>query len=307
MKNINFYKKVLGCNDEEEIFKYLVDNLKKSILTWSYFVNWEKVFENTKKIELGLNVLNYLIGKKYFDQEFNFLIKQHPEVIRIIPAILAVRNGSKGSELNILVDYQNKRFVYEDYDFNKIELIEEDINKYLLFIDKTGLKDLLSSQKIKNLVDYVVGVEVGLDSNGRKNRCGSHMEKIVEYFIKDFCERNNLKYLRQANADVVSENWNIVIPVDKNNRRYDFAIYDGKNVMIFETNFYGAQGTKIKSTAGEYRALYDLLKEKCKFIWITDGTGWKKSISSLRETYDHNDYIFNLDMIEKGVLNFLLP
>ena len=45
---------------------------------------------------------------------------------------------------------------------------------------KTGIFDLISKHIINNLVDYATGVEVGLDSNGRKNRGGHLMEDLVE-------------------------------------------------------------------------------------------------------------------------------
>ena len=35
------------------------------------------------------------------------------------------------------------------------------------------------------------------------------------------------------------------------------------------------------------------------FFWITDGIGWKTTERSLREAFEHNDYIFNLSMLEK--------
>ncbi len=96
------------------------------------------------------------------------------------------------------------------------------------------------------------------------------------------------------------------MPVDKSSRRYDFVIDNGKELFIIETNFYGGDGSKLKSTAGEYRNLFDVLKGKHRFIWITDGYGWKKTARPLRETFDHNDYLFSLSMLEKGILEHLL-
>jgi type II restriction enzyme len=112
MKSIKFYKDVLKCEDDNQVFNYLISNLKPSNMLWSYFVNWEKVFDNTKRIELYLNVLNYLIGKKDFDKEFRYLLKQHPEVSEVIPALL-VRDGHNTKKFKILVDYKGKRLVYE--------------------------------------------------------------------------------------------------------------------------------------------------------------------------------------------------
>lgn len=302
---LNFYKEVLNCKNEDQVFDYLISSLKPSNTLWSYFVNWEKVFENTKKIELSLNILNYLIGKDDFDNEFRFLLKENPSVAQVIPA-LVVRDGSNTQRFKILVDYQNKKLVYDDYDFSKTNLTNADIEKYLTFVKETGLKRLITERKIKNLVDYMIGVETGLDSNGRKNRGGQAMEDIVEVFIADFCERKGFKYLKEANADKIKSEFGYTVSVDKSSRRYDFAIDNGKELVIIETNFYGGGGSKLKSTAGEYRNLYDVLKGKYKFIWITDGYGWKTTARPLRETFNHNDYLFNLSMLEKGILDCLL-
>ena len=304
MKSLNFYKEIMGCSKEDEIFNYIIENLKPSNTLWTYFVNWEKVFKNTKQIELALNNLNYLIGKDDFDKEFNFLIKENPGIAKVIPA-LAVRDGGNKKKFKILVDFSNKKLVYDDYDFTVSEPSDKDIEKYLIFVKETGLKDLITSRKIKNLVDYMIGVEAGLDSNGRKNRGGHAMENIVEYFIKDACKQNDCKYLKEANAEKVRKEWGYDVPVDKSSRRYDFVVDSGKELFIFETNFYGGTGSKLKSTAGEYRNLFDVLEGKYKFIWITDGLGWKKTVKPLRETFDHNDYLVNLTMLEKGILGFL--
>jgi len=200
MKFIPFYKEALKCQNEDQVFDHLTSNLKPSNTLWSYFVNWEKVFENTRKIELALNILNYLIGKDDFDKEFKFLLKQNPSIAQVLPTLL-VRDGDHSKKLKILVDYKNKKLVYEDFDFTKKELNNEDIEKYLSFVKETGLKSLITNKKIKNLVDYMIGVEAGLDSNGRKNRSGHAMEDIVEAFIKDICKKKSYKYLKEANNE----------------------------------------------------------------------------------------------------------
>lgn len=305
MKFLDFYKKELNCQNEDEVFDYLISNLKPSIILWSYFVNWDKVFNNTKKIEIALNNLNYLIGKEDFDSEFRFLIKENPEIAKVIPA-LVVRDGSNTNKFNILVDYKNKKLVYEEYDFSKKEITDGDIEKYLTFVKESGLKDLIISQKIKNLVDYMIGVEAGLDSNGRKNRGGHSMESIIEFFIKDICESKEYKYLKEATSEKIKQEWGYDVPVDKSSRRYDFVINTGKELVIFETNFYGGSGSKLKSTAGEYRDLFNVLNGKYKFIWITDGYGWKSTARPLRETFNHNDYLISLNMVEKGVLDKII-
>lgn len=199
-----------------------------------------------------------------------------------------------------------EKIIYKGYDFTKDILTDHDIEKYLTFVKKIGLKDLISSKKITNLVDYMIGVEAGLDSNGRKNRSGTVMEDIVEVFISDLCHKQGYRYLKEANSKKIREEYSYDVPVDKSSRRYDFVIDNRHELFIIETNFYGGGGSKLKSTAGEYRKLFDTLSGRYKFIWITDGLGWKKTAKPLREAFDHNDYIFNLDMIEKGILGYLL-
>lgn len=305
MKYLSFYKTSVNCNNEKQVFDFLITTLKPSNTIWSYFVNWDKVFDNTKQIELALNSLNYLIGKEDFDQEFKFLLREAPHVAKVIPT-LVVRDGINTKKFKILVDFQKKNLVYEDYDFSKECISDDDIEKYLHFVKETGLKYLISNRKVKNLVDYMIGVEAGLDSNGRKNRSGHAMEDIVEVFIQDVCAKSNATYLKEANAEKIKKELGYDVPVDKSSRRYGFVIDNGEELFIIETNFYGGGGSKLKSTAGEYRNLFDVLNGRYKFIWITDGVGWKTTAKPLYETFSHNEYLFNLTMLEKGILEFLL-
>jgi type II restriction enzyme len=305
MKKLEFYKQILNLDSEEQIFNFLISNLKPSNMVWSYFVNWDKVFRNIKEIEIVLNNLNYLIGKEDFDNEFRFLLKENPKIANIIPA-LVVRDGKNTKEFKILVDYNNKKLTYENYDFSKQDISDVDIERYLLFVKETGLKHLIVSKKIKNLVDYMIGVEAGLDSNGRKNRSGNSMENIVEVFINDICRKNNFTYLKQANAKKIKQEFNIDVPVDKSSRRYDFVVNNGKTLFIIETNFYGGGGSKLKATAGEYRNLSKTLDKQYPFIWITDGLGWNTAVNPLLEAFNDNDYIFNLKMLEENILSYII-
>lgn len=302
MKYLPIYDELFGCKNEDDVFKYFIQNLKPSNNLWSYFVNWEKVFGNVRKIEICLNLLNYLIGKDNFDEEFKRLVKEQPQLARIIPALVV----SREKKFEILVDYQNKQLKYENYDFSIKDPTEEDIEKYLHFVKESGLKDLIVSNKIKSLVDYMIGVEAGLDSNARKNRGGHSMEDIVEAFIKDICSKKGCQYLKEANAEKIKQVFNIDVPVDKSSRRYDYVVKVGEELIIFEVNFYGGGGSKLKSTAGEYRNLHYVLDGKFKFIWITDGLGWKTTHLPLRETFNHNDYLVSLAMLEKGILEKIL-
>ncbi len=279
-------------------FNHLVSTFRSSIKTWDYFVNWNKVFTNSASFEIALNKLNFLLGKDDLRGEFYRLYESNPDIAKALPVLLAVRE-------NNLEVYNKTSKGLESYDFSGKR---GDVNKYFEFLDKSGLIKLFQRDGIKNLVDYVIGVEVGLDSNGRKNRGGTLMEEIVGLFLEDFCKQNNLRYIPQASPSKIKLKWNFDIVVDKSERSFDFAIYNPQSnkIKLFETNFYNGGGSKLKAVCGEFRSLYDELKrQNIEFIWITDGLGWHAAKRPLEETYNHNDYIFNLFMLEDGALNEL--
>lgn len=280
-------------------FNNLITTFKSSIKTWDYFVNWKKVFGNSSNLEITLNKLNYLLGKENLKEEFKKLYSSNPDIIKALPVLLAVRE-------NKLEVFDKVTKNSEFFDFSGTE---KDSEKYYEFLEKSGLARLFQKDGVKNLVDYVMGIEVGLDSNGRKNRGGSLMEEIVESFISELCNKNGFEYLSQARATAIKSKWGVDVKVDKSERSFDFAVFNPKNkkVKLFEVNFYNGGGSKLKAVCGEFRSLHTELKEQnIDFIWITDGLGWFTTKRPLEETYNHNEYVFNLNMLEAGILDKLV-
>lgn len=303
MKYLNTYRNLGIENDENKVFDYFIKSLKESIFAWEYFVDWGKINKNTKSIEKELNILNYLIGKENVEEEFLNLIKEYPNVKKILPMLLAIREN-KLKELQIITDFDNLTYeeVYNIFYENPPLITDEKLKK---FFNDSGLKNIFKNKKIKNLVDYCYGIEVGLDTNARKNRTGLLMEKIVEKYIKNFTEKFNLDYLSQATKLKIENSWNHSIKVDKYNRKFDFSILnkDKSKLYMTEVNYYSGGGSKLKSTAGEYKDLNNLLKKQnIEFIWITDGHGWKTTKNPLFETFINNDYTFNLEFLYNGIL-----
>ena len=297
MKYSKIFKDKLNCNNADKVFNYLIDNLKETIKTWDYFVNWNKVIRNYQDVETSLNLLNTLIGKKNIEVVAKNLLKEYPKVIAVIPSLLAYRERKVKLLSNI------KNFETTEYDFSK----PIDLDKAVMFLKESGFLKLVSDKTIKSIPDYFIGVEVGLDSNGRKNRSGTSMEDIAEFFIKDICQRKGYEYISQATADKIKQKWNKDITVTKSSKRIDFAVNTPNKLYLIETNFYGGGGSKLKSTAGEYAEIYhQWTNDGHQFIWITDGLGWQSTKRPLRDTFNKIDYIINLDMIQKGVLEDLL-
>lgn len=297
MKYSQIFDKTINCKNADEVFTSLIANLKPTIQSWDYFVDWNKVLKNYNAFEINLNLLNVLVGKDDVEATAKDLLTKHPEVISVIPALLALRD----KKLNLLTD--TRKFIYENYDFTK----PMDTDKAVNFMKNTGFLKLVSDKKIKSVPDYFIGLEVGLDTNGRKNRSGKAMEKLVDMFIKDICACNGYEYMDQATADKILKKWGKKITVNKSSKRIDFAINTQKQLFLIETNFYGGGGSKLSAIAGEYTSAYKKwTADSHQFIWITDGLGWTKTQRPLRDTFDATDYILNIDMVQKGTLEGIL-
>jgi hypothetical protein len=280
-------------------FQNLSSTFRTSIKTWNYLVDWNKVHVNSSNLELILNKLNYLLGKADIRTEFFRLYENSPDIVKAFPTLLAVRE----SKIEI---YEPKEKTIEVFDFSGTNTLLAE--KYFEFLEESGLVKLFKEDGVKNLVDYVLGVEVGLDSNGRKNRGGTLMESIVEVYISDFCSKYAYDYIPQATAAKIKSKWGFEVEVDKSSRSFDFAIYNpiSHKLKLVETNFYNGGGSKLKAVCGEFKGLSDELERQgIDFIWVTDGLGWRTTLRPLEEVYNHNKYTFNLSMLENNILSEL--
>lgn len=298
MKRLNYYKQ-LGLDTEDSIFNHLIRSLRPGISDWEYFVNWDKAFYNTRAVESSLNIMNYLLGKDDFDTEFRYLAKKYPEIISMIP-ILIVRNGSKSTNYQV-VTVNGSSIGEEVFEFTNNIHSDDDINRAIHFIKNSGLIKIFANDGVKNLVDYVLGVEAGLSSNGRKNRGGKAMENVCEALLRGL----NIEYISQASAGDIKNKLGFEIN-DTEGRRFDFALKFNNKLFIIEVNCYSSGGSKLDKTASDYRSLQDDLKDQATFIWLTDGYGWLKTRNPLRKTFDHNDYILNIEMVNNGAFSEII-
>lgn len=264
--------------------------------TYDYYVDFEKVYRNANKYKVELNILSSLIGSENIEKEFYNLVKKYPECLKAIPLLLAVRT----IEIHALDD--NGEFIYS---FDKINQSSE---QYMYFMRETGLFDLMENKITSNLFDYAMGVETGLDSNARKNRGGHIMEDLVEDFIIDAGFIRDETYFKEMYAKNIEDTWNInlgsIVNEGKSSKRFDFVIRTDKNIYAIETNFYNSGGSKLNETARSYKnlALEAQNIDGFKFIWITDGFGWKSAKRNLQETFERMDLIFNINDLKNGCL-----
>ena len=277
-------------------FHTWLSSFRYSIADFGYYIDFAKVYKNVDSIKIELNILNSLIGSKNIESDFENLILKYPETLKCIPILLAVR------EYEI---FAGENGDVKLYTFNKqINTIED----YKLFMKKTGLFNLLSNHIINNLYDYVTGVETGLDSNGRKNRGGHQMEDLVESYIQKAGFKRDVNYFKEMYVSEVSRKWNIDLSAVSNQgkmeKRWDFVVKTDNCIYLIETNFYGSGGSKLNETARSYKTIATEMKnvKGAKFVWFTDGAGWKSAARNLEETFDVLDDIYSINDMQNGIM-----
>ena len=276
----------------DRIFSYWLSSFRESINGYDYYTDFEKVYENAELVKVEINILNSLVGSKNIENDFKTLIKRYPECLKAVPILLAVR----ANEI-----YCQDQEGAINYRFDKMTQTPE---QYSYFMKKTGLFDMLSNHIISNLYDYVTGVEVGLGSNGRKNRGGHQMENLVEAYIK----RTGVEYYKEMYLSEIEEKWGVdlsAISADgTSTKRWDFVVKTPKKIFVIETNFYSGGGSKLNETARSYKMIAEEAKRipNLEFVWITDGAGWVSARRNLEETFGVMDYIINIKDMEDGKL-----
>ena len=275
--------------------------MKDSVASWTYYTDFRKVYENVSKIKIELNILNSLIGSKDIENEFIDIVQKYPNVLSVIPILLAKR------EKEIKVNDTNGNYVFNFVNINY------SIDQYTLFMKNSGLFELLQHHIINNLVDYVLGIEVGMDTNGRKNRTGDVMEDLVESYLIKAGLKKNVSYFKEMYLSEIENKFNINLSAisnkDKTEKRFDF-VFIGAFGTIFacECNFYGSSGSKLNETARSYKNIAIESKgiNNFEFVWFTDGIGWNSAKHNLEETFEVLDNLYNLEDLNNGIINKLV-
>lgn len=280
-------------------FNKWLDNFKSSISNYSYYVDFEKIYKSAEKYKVELNILNSLIGSKNIEEDFENIILKYPETLEVIPMLLAVRSNE------IFVKDSTNEYLFK---FNKMVY---SIGDYIKFMRETGLFELLQKHIINNLYDYLLGVEVGLDSNGRKNRGGHLMEDLVESFIIKAGYKKNENYFKEMYLSDIEKKWNLDLSEMSGNntstKRFDFVIKTDNQVYVIETNFYASGGSKLNETARSYKMLAEESRkvDGVTFIWFTDGLGWKSARKNLEETFNELPTLYSINDLDSGILETL--
>lgn len=263
-----------------EQFKIFLSQLSETNATLDYFTDFKKIKSNVNKIAIKLNQLNYLIGKENLKEAITELYEENPKVFEVLDILIAIRKNKNAKTFN------NKgEIVLLDTYFTSPELILE-------YIEETGLAEVFRNKDVTNLVDYVFGIEVGLDTNARKNRGGDNMSKAVSFIFN----KAGIFYKKEVSSTDFLEIESLGADV----KRFDFVIKTKKKTYLIETNFYNTGGSKLNEVARAYSDVAPKINqyENYEFVWITDGQGWLTAKNKLEEAYNIIPSLYNLITLE---------
>ena len=261
----------------EQEFKDFMGQLLETNATLGFYTDFQKCHENVKKIAMKLHALNYLVGKEDMEEAIHDLWQENPSAFSVLDILIAVRTKDKKIAFNRADEPQ----LIENF-FHTEQGVQE-------YIKDTGLSAVLSNKHITNLVDYVFGVEVGLDTNARKNRSGHIMERMVANILsKAGIAFEQEVYSREFPA--------VYKALGVDSKRFDFVIKTKTKTYLMEVNFYSGGGSKLNEVARAYTELAPKVNA-CKgyeFVWVTDGVGWESAKGKLEEAFYTIPSIYNL-------------
>lgn len=299
------------AKSNQDKFDYFMSTRTETNRTPSYWVDWQKVNHNMTKYRNKLAKLDCLVGQNDILTKAKKFFTEHPDLLSVVPILL----GTHEHQLDVMLD-KDDTFTTCTLDFESPNL--QMLDQYLDFMQQTGLLDTLSQQISKPLSSYVYGIEVGLDTNARKNRSGFQNEAILAKSLEIIKQHNSaVETATQITGANIKKRWHINVPEPLDEKRAGGRIYDGAifnkatgKVTIIETNFYNANGSKLKAVAGEFSNVFEYINshnsKQVNFAWISDGCGWDQSKNPLREAFDIIPNIFNLQMVQKGYLAELI-
>ena len=264
-------------------FNLFLSQLKETNQTLDFFCDFDKISANVAEVEMSLNTLNYLIGKEDLAKGVDEIWTRDPQVFEVLGILIAVRDDGKKP----VVDSDGNVVLLKSYFESAVKVVE--------FLSETGLAEIFHSRRIKNLVDYVFGIETGLDTNARKNRSGHIMENAVARIFRE----NGIPFRQE----VYSSEFPQLSVLGTDEKRFDFFIETQQIKFLIEVNFYSGGGSKLNEVARAYTELAPKVNsvDGFEFVWITDGIGWNSAKNKLEEAYNTIPSVYNLTNIQSFI------
>lgn len=261
-------------------FDTFMSQLQETNQSLDFFCDFNKIVQNVNNIKLSLCMLNSLIGAPNLRKAVETIWQRDRTAFDVMEILIAVR------------DRGNKKVIDTKGRCVPLSSFFLDIDGVMEYLESTGLAEVLQQQKIKNLVDYVFGIETGLDSNARKNRSGHVMERMIARIFTT----NNISFRQE----VYSSEWpEITNVLGDDEKRFDFVVQGNGTTYLIEVNFYSGGGSKLNEVARSYSEIAPKINtvNGFEFVWITDGIGWRSAKNKLQEAYSIIPSIYNLTNI----------
>src|SRR3989338_5647042 len=304
MVDLRLYNNFFKLNSVKEITEEFQKTLVTTNRSYIFYVDWGKVRKNIELIKTELGLLDSLINSKNLKKDFKNLLSRYPEVVKILPILLAIREIF----FDIIESFTNKTTDVITYSFNRRrgeKLTEEEIESYWDLIEKSGAIELFSS--IKNFKDYIFGVEVGMDTNARKNRSGNAMELILTPLMEQMKNELGLSLFSQKQFGSVEKETGIVFPDLLKNKKFDFLFVKKGKVLNVEVNYFFEGGSKQEIVNSYIDRETKLKSIGGDFILITDGQAWNHGINNeLDSGFNALSYILNLSFVRRGFFKKVL-
>lgn len=262
-------------------FNKFMSQLQETNQTLDFFCDFDKIESNVNDIKLSLCMLNSLIGTTDLRKSVETIWNRDRTAFSVMDILIAVTSNGK----KVILDSSGQCVVLDSL-FTSVDGVME-------YLEETGLADIFRQKKINDLVDFVFGIETGLDSNARKNRSGHVMEKMVASIF----DKNNISYRKE----VYSTEWqNLQFVLGDDEKRFDFVIETSVKTYLIEVNFYSGGGSKLNEVARSYSEIAPKINSVLgfEFVWITDGIGWKSAKNKLQEAYNIIPNIYNLTSLD---------
>lgn len=281
-------------------FNDWIESMTDSVADWTYYTNFPKVYNNVNEIKIPLSIMNSLIGSDNIRSDFLVLLNQYPEILKVVPILIAKR-----LESTIIIKDAKKDYYFN---FSRGDYTNE---QYADFLENTGIFHLLQKHIVSNLFDYVTGVEVGLDTNSRKNRTGHIMDNVVLKYLEaqGFVLGEDLfKKIHQTEIEKhFKVDLSAITPPNEMEKYFNYVIKANRKIYLIKTNFYSNSSSKLTEKIQIYKTMAERIKEiqNVEFVWITDGLGWMRSKKTLKDAFDILNHIYNINDLKNGYFNKL--
>ena len=283
-------------NNSEEFRDKFLQTITPGVIPRSNFISWKQIDEKFDKYQPGIIFYSQLGSTCRTDEEFDeyllagllssdtpsFLIKTGFELLGHTGEIyVSNEDYLKLSSLNKKIDSEN----------------EEDVRLVASFVEVLSDLGLRSVAMHIALENYFIGVQVGLESNRRKNVGGEAFKQVIKKELELLIKKLNFN----GRDCILKEEDKIIYKDGVTSKSVDFSIKFKDKILGIEVNFYTASGSK----PTEIKRSYGLVNNELgnvgvALVWITDGAGYFNMKNSLKEARDIHKNTYNLKMMKES-------